>query len=145
MSGRCDDRRAQALEGTCGDQGALRPGQPRPQRGHREHHDADEEHSPSAHDVRRPPAEQQEASEHEGVGADDPLEVVLGEAEIDLDGGQCDVHDRDVEDHHELDQAQEREGQPPAAFGVHHRLSFQFHSQMNDSRHPHFYFASTNL
>ena len=66
-------------------------------------------------------AEQEEPAEHEGVGADHPLEVALGEAEVDLDGGERDVHDRDVEDDHELDHAQEREGQPLAAVGVDHR------------------------
>ena len=37
---------------------------------------------------------------------------VLGEPEVDLDRRQRDVHDRDVEDDHELDCAQERESQP---------------------------------
>ncbi len=59
-------------------------------------------------------AEQQEAAEDERVGADHPLEVLLREAEVDLDRRQGDVHDRDVEDDHELHDAQDRE-RPPLA------------------------------
>ena len=69
----------------------------------------------AAQHVGGPSAEQQEPAEDQGVGADHPLEVLLGEPEVALDGGQSDVHDRDVEDDHELDDAQEREGQPLAA------------------------------
>ena len=110
--GRGDDRRAEALEGAGADQRRLRPGQPRQQRGHGEHDDADEEDAAAAQHVGGPAAEQQEPAEDQGVGADHPLEVLLREPEVALDGGQSDVHDRDVEDDHELDDAQEREGQP---------------------------------
>ena len=56
----------------------------------------------------RAPAEEQESAEHERVGADHPLQVLLREVEIGLDGGERDVHDRDVEHHHELHAAEER-------------------------------------
>jgi hypothetical protein len=57
-------------------------------------------------------AQQQEAAEDECVGADHPLQVRVGEAEVGLDRRERDVHDRDVEDDHELDDAQQRERQP---------------------------------
>ena len=88
----------------------------REQRAEREDDDADEEHAPAAEQVGRAPAEQQEAAEDERVGADHPLEVLLREAEVDLDRGQGDVHDRDVEDDHELHDAEERQRQPLALF-----------------------------
>ena len=85
-----------------------RPGEAGEQRGHGEHDDADEEDAAAPQHVGGPPAEQQEAAEHERVGADHPLQVLLGEPEVDLDGRQRDVHDRDVEDHHELHDAEAR-------------------------------------
>ena len=54
----------------------------------------------------------EEAAEDERVGAEHPLQVVLREPEILLDRRERDVHDRDVEDHHELDDAQQRQRKP---------------------------------
>ena len=79
--------------------------------------DADEEDAAAAQHVGGPATEQQEPSEDQGVGADHPLEVLLREPEVALDRGKSDVHDRDVEDNHELDDTQEREGQPLTAVG----------------------------
>ena len=57
-------------------------------------------------------AEQQEAAEDERVGVDDPLQVGVGDAEVGLDRRQRDVHDRRVEDDHELREADEDEDEP---------------------------------
>jgi hypothetical protein len=52
-----------------------------------------------------------ENSEGERVGVDDPLQAGVGEAERGVDARQRDVDDRDVEDHHELREADgEEEG-----------------------------------
>src|SRR5207247_5074604 len=57
-------------------------------------------------------ARPEEVAEGGGVGADDPLEVVIREREGGLDGRQRDIHDRDVEHHHELDCAQQNQREP---------------------------------
>ena len=99
---RRDHRRAEALERARRDQRRLRPGEAGEQRGEREHDEADQEQAPPPEQVGRAPAEQQEAAEDERVRADHPLQVLLREPEVDLDRGQRDVHDRDVQDDHEL-------------------------------------------
>jgi hypothetical protein len=56
--------------------------------------------------------EQQEAAEQQGVGGDHPLQARWGEVQRVLDPRQGDVHDRDIEDHHELAERDQRESQP---------------------------------
>ena len=87
--------------------------EPARERGGREQAEPGQEHAAAAEQIAHPAAEQQEAAERERVGVDDPLEAVGGEAEIGLDGGQRDVHDRDVEDDHELRDGEDGEGEPP--------------------------------
>ena len=74
---------------------------------------ADEEDRLAAEQVGYAAAEQQQAAERQGVGGDDPLPVVVGEAEVLLRGGQRDVHDGRVQDDHELGEADDGED-PPA-------------------------------
>ena len=74
----------------------------------------EEEDAPAAEQVGGAPAEQQEATERECVGADHPLQVLLREAEVELDRGKSDVDDCDVEHDHELDDAEERQCEPSA-------------------------------
>jgi hypothetical protein len=47
-------------------------------------------------------AQQQQAAEGQRVRGDDPLPVVVGEAEFALGGRQGDIHDRRVQHHHQL-------------------------------------------
>ena len=110
--GRCDQRSAEALEGTGADQHALACRKPVEQRGAGEDDEADEEEPLAAEQVAKASAEQQEAAEDEGVGVDDPLQAAVGEVEIGLDRGQRDVHDRRVEDDHELGETNEDEDDP---------------------------------
>ena len=56
-----------------------------------------------------PAAEQQQAAERERVGGDDPLAVAVGEVQRLLRGRQRDVHDRRVEDDHQLRDAEDGE------------------------------------
>jgi hypothetical protein len=107
-----DQRGAEALQAPRGDQHPGRRGEAVEQRGQREQGDAGHEQPAAADEVRRPPAEQQEAAEHERVAVDDPREVGGGEAEVALDRGQGDVHDRRVEHDHELREADEDEHEP---------------------------------
>jgi hypothetical protein len=60
-------------------------------------------------EVGHPAAEQQEPAEHEAVPDDDPLQGALPDAEILLDRGQRDVHDRNIEHDHELRRARQDE------------------------------------
>ena len=109
---RRDGRRAQSLERAGDDQRRVVPGEPAEQRADREDDDPDHEHDAPPDDVRQAATEQEEAAEHERVGADDPLQVVLREPEIRLDRRERDVDDRDVEDDDELRDAEKRQRKP---------------------------------
>ena len=76
-----------------------------------------EEPPPPEH-VAGAPAEQQEAAEGEAVAAHHPLEVLGREAQVGLDGRQGDVHDRDVEHHHQVGDAEHRECEPAPGVGA---------------------------
>src|SRR5918995_1059697 len=54
-------------------------------------------------------AGQGEPAERQAVGDDDPLEVGLAQAQLGLDRGDGHVHDRQVEDDHELRSAHQRQ------------------------------------
>ena len=75
------------------------------QAGRGEQAEADQEDAPAPEQVGQPAAEQEQAAEGQGVGGHHPLEAGGAEVEVVLDGGQGDVHDRHVEDDHELGQA----------------------------------------
>ena len=107
------ERGADALDGADRDEHAGRGREPARERGGREQAESDEEHPAAAEQIAHPAAQQQEAAERERVGVHDPLEAVDGEVEIGLDGRERDVHDRDVEDHHELRDGEHGEGEPP--------------------------------
>ena len=73
-----------------------------------------EEDPPPAEEVAEATGQQEDAAEGDEVGVDDPGQARLAEAEVALDGGQGDVHDRRVEDDHEHPGAQDREREPAA-------------------------------
>ncbi len=100
--GRGRDGAADALESACGEQLAGVLGEPAEQGGEREEQHAEDEDAPSAEDVAGPAAEQQQPAEGERVGADHPGQAGGGEVQGALDVRQRDVHDGDVQDHHEL-------------------------------------------
>ena len=70
--------------------------------------------APPTEEVCKPTAEEQGAAEHDRVGGDHPLQTRLREAEVHLDRRQGDVHDRHVEDDHELCDDDQRERAPPS-------------------------------
>ena len=84
-------------------------------RGEREHAEADEEDAAPGDEIAEPPGQQQQAAERDEVGVDDPGEARLREAEVLLDRGQSNVHDRDVEDDHEHADAEHVERDPARA------------------------------
>ena len=101
----------------------VAPGQAAEQRADGEDDEAAHEDASPPEDVGEPAAEQEEAAEDERVGAEHPLQVLLREAEIGLDRRQRDVHDRDVEDDHELHGAEQRQREPFRSVGCDHRIS----------------------
>ena len=76
--------------------------EPAGQRGEPEHEQRHDEHAALAEVVGRAAAEHQEAGERDRVGVDYPLQFRRREAEAQLDRGQRDVDDAQVEDDHEL-------------------------------------------
>ena len=71
-----------------------------------------EEDAPAAEQVGGAPTEQEETGEGERVSVQHPLQLCLGEPEAVLDGRQRHVHDRDVEDDHELGDTRQAEHEP---------------------------------
>jgi hypothetical protein len=111
-----DDRAANALDGAGRDQQPLSRRHAARDRRRGEDRDAGQEQLPLAEQVAQPAAEQQEAAEGEQVGVHDPGERGLGEPEVVADRGQGDVHDRHVDDDHQVAQAEHVEGEPAGAF-----------------------------
>ncbi len=123
---RRDDRRTEPLQRARGDQRRFRPREARHQRSHREENDACEEDAPTPEQIGRPPPEEQKATEHERVRADYPLQVLLREPQVDLNRRQRHIHDCNVQDDHELHDAQKRQCQPFASIRSHHGVRFPF-------------------
>ena len=67
--------------------------------------------------IAEPSGQQQEAAEGDQERADDPGEVCLAEMQVMLNGGQRDVHDRHVEDDHQLREAHHEQRRPALAGG----------------------------
>ena len=78
-------------------------------------HDSGQEHPASSEQVSGASSEQEKAAEEQRVGADHPLKIFLGEAQVDLNRGQRHVHDRDVEHDHELHEQKQRQPVPLAS------------------------------
>ena len=77
-------------------------GQPAEQGAQGEDGDAGQECPAPAEEVTGPSPQQEEATEGEQVGVEDPGEVTSGEPEALLDVREGDVDDRRVQDHHQL-------------------------------------------
>ena len=83
--------------------------------GGREDGEAGEEDAALADQVAEAARQQQQSTEGDQVGVDDPGEVALAEAEVVLDRGQRDVHDRGIQHDHQHAHAQHHEGDPARA------------------------------
>ena len=125
-----EHRATESLDRAADDQLRLRGGEAVGQRGDREEGDAGEEQRAAPEQVGGAPAEQQEAAEEQRVGVDHPGQRAVGEAEVVLDGGQGHVHDRRVEDDHELAEADDDQGQPRIEVGV----SAPFHAEHRSTK-----------
>ena len=110
-----DDRAAEPLECPRRDQKPCRRGHTARDRGNGEERDADQEHPAMAVEVTEPAAEQEEAAEREEIRIHDPRERRLREAEVFSDRRQRDVHDRRVEDDHQVAEAEDVQREPAGA------------------------------
>ena len=79
---------------------------------------AGQERDLPAQQVGQPAAGQQQAAERQGVGGDHPLPVHRGETQRPLRGRQRDVHHRQVQDHHQLRQADHAQDEPAPVPGT---------------------------
>ena len=109
------DRPAGALDEASPDQHALALGHGARERRDGEDRQADQEDPPLADQVAQAPGQQQQAAERDQVGVHHPGEAVLREAQVVLDRGQRDVHDRRVEHDHQHASAEHVKSQPARA------------------------------
>jgi hypothetical protein len=103
---------AEALEGAKSDQRALRPGEAVEQRADGEEREAGHEEAATAEQISKTAPEQENAAEEDRVGGDHPLQALLREVKVGPDRGQGYIHDRDVQDDHELGGDDHRQGDP---------------------------------
>ena len=115
--GRGEQRAEHALQGARRHQQLEAGREPAEDRRHGEADQADEEGALAAEEVREAAAQQQQAAERQRVGGDDPLALRVVEAEVGLRRGQGDVHDRVVEDDHQLGDPDHGEDQPASPGG----------------------------
>ena len=83
--------------------------EPVQERRDREDDDAHKEDPLAAHQVAGSSAEKQETAERQGVRVHDPLQVGVRHLQVCLDLRQRHVHDRGIEDDHELRHAHQHE------------------------------------
>jgi hypothetical protein len=112
--GRREERRAEALRRARRDQRLGGGSKAARERRRGEGAEAGEEHAPATEQVGHAAGEQQQAAGEEHVDRHDPLQVLVGEAQLVPDRGKRDVHDGDVQDDHELRGAEQRQRGPGA-------------------------------
>ena len=105
-------RREGTLEATCREQQGGGGRCTAERGGAGEADEADDERALAADVVGDPAAEEEETAEGQGVRRDDPLLVGVGDAEGRLRRRDREVHDRGVEDDHELRDADDQQGAP---------------------------------
>jgi hypothetical protein len=133
--------RPDALQGAGPEQHPLALREAAEQRGAGEHEDTGHEHPAAPEQVAQAATQEEQSAEGQGVGRDDPREVLLGEAEVGHDVRHRDVHDRAVEHDHELGRTDHRERDPevmaPAAGDVVRRGGFRCRGVLdrNSGRH----------
>jgi hypothetical protein len=110
-----DDRAPETLDCASRDEERLRRGKTARERGHGEDRDPDEEEAPVAVEVAETAAQEQEAAERQEVRVHDPGQGGLREAEIVANRRQGDVHDRAVEDDHDVPKTEDVQRQPAVA------------------------------
>jgi hypothetical protein len=113
--GRGQHRAAETLRGTGADQDLRCGRQAGGQARQGEQAEPGDQHAALAEQIRRAAAQQHKTGERQHVTIDYPGQPGVGESEIALHRRQRDVHDRHVQDDHELASAHQREDQPGRA------------------------------
>ena len=121
------DRAAEALHEARGDQHRLVLREPAGRGRRREEHEPRQEDALAADEVAEPAGQEQEGAEGDHVRVQDPGQVRLGEVEVGLDGRERDVHDRRVEDHHQLSEAHHDQRRPAPPLVSHKPLHADNH------------------
>ena len=110
-------RGADALQEAGADQEPLGRRDTAEQRGCCEDDQPGEEDALAPEQIAQSAGKQQKGSERDEESVHDPGQVGLAEAEVVLNRGEGDVHDRHVEDDHQLRHADDREGGPTTPLG----------------------------
>jgi hypothetical protein len=112
------ERTAEALHEAGGDEQRAAPRQAAQRRGSGEDQQPGEQDGATPHEVTEAPRHQEEAAEGDQVGVDYPGQGRLAEVKVLLDRRERDVHNRRVEDDHQLcKQDGDKSGPaPPVAF-----------------------------
>src|SRR5207245_11614751 len=108
-------------------------GKPAQNRRSREQDHPGQEDLLAADEVAGPAGQEQQAAIGDQVRVDNPGELCRGEAQVALDRGQRDVHDRRVKDDHELAEADDDQSEPPPRVGPKGRR-MNFHNASSDER-----------
>ena len=108
------DRRGERAADALGDPGGHQAGRARGEaaqggRGGEEHQPGHEDLA-GAHQITEPTGRQQQQREGDEEAVDHPGQPRVGEAQVGPDRRQRDVHDRAVEDHHQLGHQQDHQG-----------------------------------
>ena len=114
---------AESLHETSRNEHRLIEGQPAQDRGPGEDHQSDEVHPLAPEEIAKPAGQQQQATEGDQVGVDDPGQAGLREAQVRLDRGQRYVDDRHVDDDQEEPGAEDDQREPASVFHAHLDLS----------------------
>ena len=112
-----EQRAERALERAGRHQHAEGLGQSADRRGDREPDQAGDERPLAPEQITELSAQQQEAAERQRIGGDDPLPALGRETQRLLSRGNRDRHDRRVQHHHQLRDAQQCEHRPSIRFG----------------------------
>jgi hypothetical protein len=117
---RRDDGAAETLHRARRDELPLGAGETAGERRDREEADPREEKPAMTEQVAEPASQQKEAAERQQVCVHDPCERLLREPEVVADRRERDVHDRPVEDDHQIAEAEDEEREP-ASTGIRDR------------------------
>ena len=112
-----EERAEHALQRPGRYQDGERAGRAADGRGNGETDQAGDEDPLAAEHVADPAAHQQQAAEGQGIGRHHPLPVAIGEPQRPLGGRQRNVHNRGIQDHHQLGDSDDNQDQPASVIG----------------------------
>ena len=114
----CEQRAECPLERSGGHEHAEGLGQPADRRGDREPDQAGDQGPLAPEQITELATQQQQAAERQRVGGDDPLPALGGEMQRLLGRRDRDRHDRRVQHHHQLRDAEQGQDRPSIRFAI---------------------------